>query len=102
MPQFEDLDITGAHVQSVALWIQGSSVGPRARGVMPLTGKMLCFFIVFSSSVKLCDSVAAVCRRLCNSLAPWDDVRASIDGHLILLDNYISVKISDLLGLEKL
>ena len=45
-----------------------------------------------SSSVQLCGSVAAVCRQLCNSLTPWDDVRALVAIRLIALDKCPSIR----------
>ena len=41
-----------------------------------------------SSGARLHDSVAAVCRCLCNSVTPsfWEDVCALVASHLITLD----------------
>ena len=72
----------GIPVRSVARRIQGGA-GPGGcdashwRDILLRHG---------SSSVQLCDSVAAVCCRLCNSLTPWDDVRALVADRLIALD----------------
>ena len=76
LPQFEDLDVTGTHVQSVARRIQGGA-GPGGCDASQWRDILLRYG---SSSVRLCDSVAAVCR---NSLTPWDDVRALVASRLI-------------------
>ena len=39
-----------------------------------------------ASSASLRDTVAALCRRLCNAITPWEDVCALVASHLIALD----------------
>ena len=40
----------------------------------------------------MCDSVAGLCYRLCNSIVPWDSIRALVTSHLIALDKCLGVK----------
>lgn len=88
LPQFEDLDITSAHIQSVARQLQGGA-GPGGCDAVHWRDILLRYG---NSSVQLCDSVAAICRRLCNSLTPWDNIRALVASRLIALDKCPGVR----------
>ena len=45
-----------------------------------------------SSSGRLHEAVAALSRLLCNSIVPWDNIRALIVSHLIALDKCPGVR----------
>ena len=46
-----------------------------------------------SSSAHLHDSVVGLCRRLCNSIVPWDSIRALVASRLIVLDKCLGVRL---------
>ena len=45
-----------------------------------------------NSSTHLHDSVAGLCCHLCNSIVPWDSIRALVVSHLIALDKCPGVR----------
>ena len=63
----EDDEITGAHIQSVACQLQGAGAGPGGCDASLWKDIFLWFG---GSSARLRDTVAAVCRQLCNTLTP--------------------------------
>ena len=38
-----------------------------------------------TSNTRLCYSVVGLCHHLCNSIIPWDSIRALVASHLIAL-----------------
>jgi len=84
----EDSEITGSHILSVAHQLQGGA-GPGWCDALFWHDVLLCYG---SSSAHLRDSVAALCCHLCNSIVPWDDVRALMDNHLIALNKCPGVR----------
>ena len=61
LPYLEDVEITGARIQCVTCHLQGSA-GPGGCDASHWRDILLRFS---SSSARLCDTVAAVCRQLC-------------------------------------
>ena len=74
LPYLEDVEVTGAHIQSVACHLQGGA-GPGGCDASHWRDVLLRFG---SSSARLRDTVAAVCRRLCNTITPWEDICALV------------------------
>ena len=72
LPYLEDVEITGAHIQSVACQLQGGA-GP---GVCDASHQRDILLQFGGSSARLLDTVAAVCHRLCNTITPWEDICA--------------------------
>ena len=85
---FEDVEVCAAHIQAVACRIQGGA-GPGGCDAAHWRDVLLRYG---AHSERLRDSVAAVARRLCNSITPWDDVRALVASCLIALDKYPGVR----------
>ena len=87
LPFFEDSEITGTHILSIAHQLQ-SGAGPGGcdashwRDVLLRHG---------TSSARLHDSVAGLCC-LCNSIVPWDGIRALVASRLIALDKCPGVR----------
>ena len=88
LPLFEDSEITGSHILSIAHWLQGGA-GPGGCDASHWRDILLRYG---SSSTRLCDSVAGLCRRLCNSIVPWDNIRALVASRLIALDKCPGVR----------
>ena len=88
LPYLEDVEITGAHIQSVACHLQGGA-GPGGCDVSHWRDVLLRFG---SSSARLRDTVAAVCRRLCNTITPWEDICALVACRLIALNKCPGVR----------
>ena len=88
LPFLEDSEITGSHILSVAHQLQGGA-GPGGCDASHWRDVLLRYG---SSSARLRDSVAGLCRRLCNSIVPWDDVRALMACRLIALNKCPGVR----------
>ena len=88
LPYLEDVEITGAHIQSVARQLQGGA-GPGGCDASHWRDILLRYG---ASSAKLRDSVAAVCRRLCNTITPWEEVHALLASRLIALNKCPGVR----------
>ena len=83
----EDSEITSAHIQSVAHQLQGGA-GPGGCDSSHWRDILLCYG---ASSAHLRDSVAALCRRICNPIVPWDDIRALVASRLIAPNKCLGV-----------
>ena len=88
LPYFEDSEITGSHILSIAHQLQGG-VGP---GGCDASHCRDVLFRYHTSSARLHDSAAGLCRRLCNSTVPWDSIRALVASQLIALDKCPGVR----------
>ena len=88
LPFFEDVEIAGSHVQSVAHQLQGSA-GPGGCDASHWRDVLLRYG---ASSALLRDTVAAACRKLCNTIIPWEDIRALVASRLIALDKCPGVR----------
>ena len=75
LPLFEDSEITGSHILSIAHWLQGGG-GP---GGCDASHWRYIILRYGTSSPHLRDSVAGLCCHLCNSVVPWDSIRALVD-----------------------
>jgi len=84
----EDSEITASHILSVAHQLQGEA-GPGGCDASFWHDVLLHYG---SSSAHLCDSVAALCHRLCNSIVTWDDVRALMASCLIAFNKCPGVR----------
>jgi len=82
LPSLEEAEVTSAHVQSVAHHLLGGA-GPGVCDASHLCDMLLRYG---ASSVRLHDTVASLCHRLCKSIVPWNDVRALLASRLIALD----------------
>ena len=82
LPCLEDSEITSAHIQSVAYQLQRGA-GPGGCDSSHWRDILLCYG---ASSAHLRDSDAALCRHICNSTVPWDDIRALVASRLIALN----------------
>ena len=82
LPCLEESEITSAHIQSVAHQLQGGA-GPGGCDFFHWRDILLRYG---ASSARLHDSVAALCRHICNSIVPWDDIRALVASRLIALN----------------
>ena len=89
LPYFEDSEITGSHILSIAHQLQGGA-GPGGCDASHWRDVLLRYG---TSSAHLRDSVAGLCRRLCNSIVPWDSVRALVASRLIALDKCPGVRL---------
>ena len=88
LPLFEDSQITGSHILSIAHRLQGGA-GPGRCDASHWRDILLRYG---SSRTRLHDSVAGLCHRLCNSIVPWDNIRALVASHLIALDKCPGVR----------
>ena len=86
-PYFKDLEITGSHILSIAHQLQGGA-GPGGCDASHWRDVLLRYG-TFSAHLR--DSVASLCR-LCNSIVPWDSIRALVASHLIALDKCPGVR----------
>ena len=82
LPHFEDLEITGSHILSIAHQLQ-EDAGPGGCDASHWRDVLLRYG---TSSTHLCDSVVGLCCRLCNFIVPWDSIRALVVSCLIALD----------------
>jgi len=88
LPCLEDSEITSAHIQSVAHQFQGGT-GPGGCDSSHWRDILLRYG---ASSARLRDSVATLCCRICNSIVPWDDIRALVASCLIALNKCPGVR----------
>ena len=88
LPLFEDSEITGCHILSIAHQLQ---VGAGRGGCNASHWRDALLRYGFSCS-SLCDSVVRLCCRLCNSIVTWDSIRALVASHLITLDKCLGVR----------
>ena len=82
LPQLEEVEITGCHVLLSARRIQGGA-GPGGCDACHWQDVLLRYG---AHSSRLRDAVAALSRRLANTIVPWDQVRALVSNRLIALD----------------
>ena len=88
LPLFEDVEITGSHLLFVAHCIQGDA-GPGGCDAGHWRDVLLRFG-AYSSQLR--DTVAALARRLLNSIVPWEDISALVANCLIALDKCPGVR----------
>ena len=88
LPCLEEVEVTSGHILHVAKSIQGSA-GP---GCSDSLHWQDCLLRYGAHSEKLRNSVAFLCRRLANSIAPWSDVQALMASRLIALDKYPGIQ----------
>ena len=81
-PFMEDVEITAAHVQFVAGRLQGGACPGGCQSVHWRDALLR----HGSASARLREAVASLCRLLCNSVVPWDNIRALLASRLIALD----------------
>ena len=90
----EDVEITGAHIYCLYQLQGGASSGgcdaSHWRDILLQYG---------ATSASLRDTVAALCRRLCNPITLWEDIRALVVGRLIVLDKCPAMR---LIGIGKI
>ena len=88
LPLFEDVEITGCHILHSARRIQGGA-GPGGCDACHWHDALLCYG---AHSERLRDAVAALARRLANSIVPWGEIRALVSNRLIALDKCPGVR----------
>ena len=82
LPMFEDVDITGAHINRVANMIQGS---PSPGGCDSSHWQDILIRFGHHSD-KLRDAVANLARVVVNTIVPWENIRTLLANRLIALD----------------
>ena len=87
-PLFEDSEITWSLILSTAHQLQGGA-GPSGCDASHWRDILLRYGF---SSTHLHDSVTGLCRCLCNSIVPWNSIRALVASCLIALDKCLGVK----------
>ena len=88
LPQLEDVEITGSHILCSARRIQGGA-GPGGCDSCHWRDVLLRYG---AHSARLRDAVAALSRRLANTIFPWNDIRALVSNRLIALDKCPGVR----------
>ena len=88
LPFLEDSEITGSYILTIAHQLQGGA-GPGGCDASHWRDVLLRYG---TSSTHLHDFVAGLCRHLCNSIVPWDSIRALVASRLIALDKCLGVK----------
>ena len=87
LPMFEDIEITGSHLLFCPSHPGGAGTGGCDAGHWR---DVLLRFGTYNS--QLCDAVAALARRLLNSIVPWEDISALVANRLIVLDKCPGVR----------
>ena len=87
-PPMIDLDVTGAHILSVARWLRGGA-GPGGSNSSAWQDWLLRYG---GHSERLRDAVARLTRVVANSPMPWEVLRAPLSSRLIALDNCPGVR----------
>ena len=88
LPLFEDVEITGTHILRSAHRIQGGA-GPGGCDACHWCDALLRYG---AYSERLRDAVAALARRMANTIVPWADIRALVSNRLIALDKCPGVR----------
>ena len=88
LPPIEEGEITGSLVQSVARSIQGGA-GPAGCDAVHWQDVLLGFG---AHSSCLRDNIAALARKLMNTIVPWEDLRSLMAGRLVALDKCPGVR----------
>lgn len=83
-----DVEVTGAHIKYTASHIQGSA-GPSGTDCNHWQDVLLRYG---AHSDCLRDSTAVLVRRLCNTVIPWDDIRALLACRMVALDKCPGVR----------
>ena len=88
LPEFEDVEICRSHVLKVVRQIQGGT-GPGGCDAIHWQDALLPYG---AHSGRLRESVATLCRRLANTIVPWEDVRSLVSSRLIAIDKCPGVR----------
>ena len=88
LPFLEDSEITESHILTIAHQLQGGT-GPGGCNASHWQDLLLRYG---TSSTRLRNSVAGLCCHLCNSIVPWDSIRALVASRLIALDKCPGVR----------
>ena len=88
LPYLEELEITSNHVEIVARKIQGGA-GPGGCDALHWQDVLLRYG---AHSERLREAVAALSRRLANTVTPWNDIKALVSNRLIALNKCPGVR----------